>query len=84
VTVSQTACDFRPTDLTGAGGPLGRQYGNSATLSFTIGAGNNSYAGLQAGQTYYFNVRNYVPNQGISCSASQQQCRALVSLLLPR
>jgi hypothetical protein len=84
VTVSQTACDFRTNDLTGATGPFGRAYGNSATLSFTIGAGNNNFAGLQAGQTYYFNVRNYVPNQGISCQAAQEQCRALVSLLLPR
>jgi hypothetical protein len=84
VTVSQTACDFRPTDLSGANGPLGRQFGNSATLSFTIGAGSNSYAGLQAGQTYYFNVRNNVPGQGLSCTAAQQQCRALVNLLLPR
>ena len=84
VTVSQTACDFRPTDLSGATGPLGRQYGNSATLPFTIGAGSNSYAGLQAGQTYWFNVRNNIPGQGLSCTAAQEQCRALVSLLLPR
>jgi len=84
VTVSQTACDFRTTDPTGATGPLGRQFGNSATLTFMIGAGNVSVPGLQPGQTYWFNVRNNIPGQGLSCQASQEQCRALVSLTLPR
>ncbi|HSV17203.1 MAG TPA: hypothetical protein VLR71_02260 [Casimicrobiaceae bacterium] len=83
ITVSQQACDFRPTDLTGANGPYGRQFGNSATLPFTIGAGNNGLAGLAAGQTYWVNVRNNIPGQGLSCPASQGRCNALVSLLLP-
>jgi hypothetical protein len=84
VTVSQTACDFRANDPTGAAGPYGRANGNSATLPFVIGAGTPSLAGLAPGGTYYFNIRNFIPGQGISCTAGQQRCDALATLLLPR
>jgi hypothetical protein len=85
VTVSYTACDFRPTDPTGVNGPFGRAAGNSATLSFRIGSGTPSLAGLFPGQTYYFNIRNYIPGNGtVSCSAAQQRCDALAAFLLPR
>jgi hypothetical protein len=84
VTISSTACDFRATDPTGATGPLGRATGNTAMLSFRIGAGSNSVAGLQAGQSYYFNIRNYNPAHGnITCASSQQRCNALANFLLP-
>ena len=84
VTISRNACDFRANDLSGNAGPFGRANGNSATLPFTIGSSTPSLVGLQAGQTYYFNVRNYLPGTGISCSASQQRCDALANFLLPR
>jgi len=84
VTVSSTACDFRPTDLGGASGPLGRAIGNTATLTFRIGSGTSTVAGLTPGQTYWFNIRNYNPNSGtITCSSSQQRCDALANLVLP-
>jgi hypothetical protein len=85
VTVSRTACDFRANDLTGNGGPFGRAFGNSATLPFIIGNSTPSRPGLAPGQTYYFNVRNWLPDSAtISCSPSQQRCDALANILLPR
>jgi hypothetical protein len=83
VTVSYTACDFRATDPTGVNGPFGRAVGNSATLPFRIGSGSGTT--LFAGQSYYFNIRNYAPVSGtITCSASQQRCDALANFQLPR
>lgn len=85
VTVSSTACDFRTTDLAGTNGPYGRAIGNTATLNFTIGPGSSTVAGLMAGQTYYFNIRNYNPSNGtITCSSAQQRCDALANIVLPR
>ncbi|MEP7276605.1 MAG: hypothetical protein ABI812_09635, partial [Betaproteobacteria bacterium] len=84
ISVSRFACDFRANDLTGGNGPLGRAGGNSATLAFQVGASSASLAGLAAGQTYYLNVRNYVPQSGnVSCTAGQQRCDALATLNLP-
>jgi hypothetical protein len=85
VTVSRTACDFRANDPTGNAGPLGRTFGNSATLPFVIGNGSASTPGLAAGQTYYFSIRNWLPDPGtISCAPSQQRCDALATIQLPR
>jgi hypothetical protein len=84
VTVSSTACDFRATDLTGASGPLGRGIGNTATVTFFIGAGSPTVAGLMAGHTYYFNIRNYNPGNGtVTCSSSQARCDALANVVMP-
>ena len=84
VTVSLAACDFRATDPSGAAGPLGRAAGNSATLPFVIGTTQPGLPHLVAGQTYYFNVRNNVPGSGLSCTAAQARCDALVNIGLPR
>ena len=84
VTVSLTACDFRPNDPTGAAGPLGRAAGTSATLPFVIGTTQPNIPHLVPGQTYYFNVRNYIPGTGLSCTAAQGRCDALVNIGLPR
>jgi len=81
VTVSTVACDFRATDPTGANGPIGRAFGNSATLPFLIGPGSGTR--LSSGGTYYFNVRNYAPGTGITCTSAQQRCDALASFQLP-
>ena len=84
VTVSSFACDFRPTDLSGANGPLGRASGTTATLTFITGANTPSLTGLTPGQTYYFNLRNYSPMSGtITCTSSQQRCDAIATLNLP-
>jgi hypothetical protein len=85
VTLSRTACDFRANDPAGNAGPYSRSFGNSATLAFGIGNGTASAPGLAAGQTYYFNIRNWLPTPGtISCAESQQRCDALATILLPR
>jgi len=83
-TVSRTACDFRATDLSGNAGPLGRAVSNTVSLPFGIGANSASLLNLTPGQTYYFNIRNYLPSNGtITCTAAQVRCDALATISLP-
>ena len=81
-TLSSVPCDFRPTDPTGANGPLSRSNGTTTTNTFIIGSSMFGFPGLAPGQTYYLNVRNVVIENGsISCTSSQRRCDALVNLV---
>lgn len=65
MTLSRHACDFRPADPTGANGPLAAEGGTSVLLRFNVGSlDGGAHAALQAGQTYYFNIRNTSPGGG--------------------
>ena len=83
-TISRTPCDFRPTDPTGANGPVARSSGISVTNSFAAHATTAGYPVLQPGGTYYYNVRNYQPATGTITCASGTRCDAFVEALLPR
>ena len=84
ITISQVACDFRPADPSGANGPFEHSYGVGAQIIFSIATSTPGNATLQAGGTYYLNVRNFDPSSGtISCSPSQQRCDAIGVVRLP-
>ena len=84
-TISRTACDFRPTDPSGLNGPIARAFGSSTTNFFTADPSRAGYPVVQAGGTYYYNVRNYQPATGsISCAPSTGRCDAFVESLLPK
>lgn len=55
MTVSKSACDFRPVDPTGANGPYEASYGKQVTIYWNVGT---QPLALQPGQTYHFSVRN--------------------------
>lgn len=83
MTLSKSACDFRPVDPTGAAGPLALGYGTSARINWNVGA---APAALVPGQTYYFNFRNWGPDLnggagGVSCATSA--CNAIIQLNFP-
>jgi hypothetical protein len=81
-TLSSVPCDFRPTDPSGVSGPLSRSNGSTTTNNFVIGSSASGTPGLQPGQTYYLNVRNFtIENGTISCPAELQRCDALVNLV---
>jgi hypothetical protein len=81
-TLSTVPCDFRATDPSGASGPLSHSNGTTTTNSFVIGSPIVGTPGLQPGQTYYLNVRNFTIEDGtISCPAALQRCDALVNLV---
>jgi hypothetical protein len=84
-TLSRVACDFRSTDPSGSNGPLERAFGTSASAYFALGASQSGYPGLQPGQTYYFNVRNWQPDTAtVSCpSTGQARCDAFVDVVMP-
>ena len=85
ITLSTTACDFRPTDISGASGPVAAASGLTAALSFVAGAPQPPTAGLTPGGTYYLNVRNYQRSSTtITCSSSPGRCDALANISLPR
>ena len=85
VTLSATACDFRPTDPTGANGPLAAASGLTAPLTFVAGVSQPPTPGLTPGATYYFNVRNYQRSAGIvTCASTPGRCDALANIALPR
>ncbi|MEO7158544.1 MAG: hypothetical protein ABI039_13330, partial [Vicinamibacterales bacterium] len=84
VTLSKSLCDFRSVDPTGTNGPYTLGNGNSATVKWNIGA---APVGLIAGQTYYFNFRNWSPDLnggqgGNSCSTST--CNAIITVNWPK
>jgi len=84
MTLSKSACDFRSPDPSGANGPYRQGYGNSASITWNVGAQPVS---LVPGQRYYFNFRNYSPDLnsgsgGVSCATSS--CNAVVQMNFPR
>lgn len=85
ITISTAACDFRPTDPTGAGGPIGRGNSNTASLSFGIGTPGPGGVRLSPGGSYYLNIRNYYPENGtITCPSEPGRCDASAAISLPR
>jgi hypothetical protein len=85
ITIASTACDFRPTDPTGAAGPLGRAGSNSAILAFGIGTPGPGGVRLAPGGTYWLNVRNYFPdNASFTCPAEPGRCDASAQVIVPR
>jgi hypothetical protein len=86
ITLSPTACDFRPNDVSGNNGPLARAGSNQVTITFGIGATSTpTLARLTAGATYYLNVRNfYAPGNYISCPSLPGRCDASARMDLPR
>jgi hypothetical protein len=77
-TLSSLACDFRPTDPSGANGPLSRSDGSTTSNDFFIGPSGGTPR-LTPGQTYYLNVRNFTSTDGsISCPIELRRCDALL------
>ena len=62
MTLSRFPCDFRPADPTGANGPLEWSIGKQATIHWRVGGDPNN---LQPGVTYYYNIRNQQPTEGL-------------------
>ncbi len=83
-TISRTPCDFRPTDPTGANGPIARTSGISSTIQFTPDPSRPGFPVLSPGAVYYYSVRNFQSfDNTISCPASPGRCDAFVESLLP-
>jgi hypothetical protein len=72
VTLSRSQCDFRAFDPSGQAGPISIGLGNTATVSSSVGNG----LPMIPGQTYYLNIRNWIPGRGTSCA--QSPCNAIV------
>jgi hypothetical protein len=83
-TISRTPCDFRPTDPTGANGPFVTTSGISVTNFFTVDPARPGYPVLQAGATYYYNVRNWQPATNTISCPGPGRCDAFVETLLPK
>ncbi len=83
LTISTTACDFRPRQYQGINGPLTLcQDGTSCQISYSVSTPQafGGIAGLTAGQTYYINVRNwsnYPTPGGYDCA--QTSCNAIMN-----
>jgi hypothetical protein len=86
ITLSPTACDFRPNDVTGNNGPLARGGSNQATITFGIGSPSTpTFARLTPGATYYLNVRNFDAGaSSITCPSTPGRCDASARMDLPR
>jgi len=83
-TISRVACDFRPTDPTGANGPVARSSGTTTINRFTVDPTRTGYPVLQPGGVYYYNLRNWRVSDGtISCPQSPGRCDALVEFSIP-
>jgi hypothetical protein len=83
-TISRTPCDFRPTDPTGADGPIARTSGTSNTILFSPDPSRPGYPVLSPGGVYYYNLRNFQAfDNTISCPASPGRCDAFVESVLP-
>ena len=83
-TISRTACDFRPTDPSGANGPVARATGSTAINRITVDPSRVGYPVLQPGGVYYYNLRNWRVSDGtISCPQSPGRCDALVEFSIP-
>jgi hypothetical protein len=83
VTISNSPCDFRAVDASGASGPFATEFGSTTTLLFTVDPSRSGVPLLAPGGTYYFNVRNVDANGSPSCSASLGHCDALVEAFMP-
>jgi hypothetical protein len=83
VTISNSPCDFRAVDASGASGPFATQFGSTTTLLFTVDPSRSGVPLLAPGGTYYFNVRNVDANGSPTCSASLGRCDALVEAFMP-
>ncbi len=84
MTLSKSACDFRPVDPTGVSGPFSLGYGTSARINWNVGG---QPVALVPGQTYYFNFRNFSPDinggaGGVSCAGNA--CNAIIQLNFPK
>ncbi|MFO1399425.1 MAG: hypothetical protein U1F48_20435 [Burkholderiales bacterium] len=79
MTLSKSACDFRPYDATGVNGPYTVSNGTSAFMIWNVGAPPIS---LTPGQTYYFNIRNYSVDLGTT-SCANSQCNGLFEAYWP-
>ncbi|MEO8753000.1 MAG: hypothetical protein ABI624_10005 [Casimicrobiaceae bacterium] len=85
ITLSQTACDFRPTDTKGLDGPLERANGDTTAMTFGIGVQASGLTGLSPGSTYYLNIRNFNPVAGVlTCPSDPGRCDASAYVGLPR
>jgi hypothetical protein len=92
--LSTKACDFRGAattastpyqySLTGGGAnyPMYWSFSNTGYIEFTVTGTAFNTTQLQAGQTYYYNVRNYSPDlQAVSCGGGT--CNAIISINTP-
>ena len=77
MTLSKSACDFRPVDPTGANGPYEESYGKQVTIYWNVGAPPHS---LEPGRTYHFSVRNRDYTGASDCSSV---CNAGISAIWP-
>jgi hypothetical protein len=77
MTLSKSACDFRPVDPTGANGPFEESFGKQVTIYWNVGAPPHT---LEPGRTYHFSVRNRDYNGGTDCSSV---CNAGISTIWP-
>ncbi len=79
VTISRSACDFRPSDPSGANGPYTVGNGSSVTITWNVGNGN---APLTPGETYFVNVRNWsIDNEANLCTTGS--CEAIIQMNWP-
>jgi hypothetical protein len=83
-TISNSPCDFRAVDPSGANGPYASSVGSTNSLLFSINPARAGYPVLAPGGTYYYNVRNFNPStNAITCSPTAGRCDALVESRLP-
>lgn len=89
ISLSTVPCDFRdmtagaPTDLSSVTHPMAWNFGNTASINFTVGPGNGTQPTLLPGSTYYLNVQNYsLDLMGNSCS-SMTTCDAVLNVSPP-
>ncbi|MEP7098605.1 MAG: hypothetical protein ABI748_13165 [Dokdonella sp.] len=77
ISISTTACDFRPRDITGVSGPLAMcSDGQTCEVYYGVTGPSSSAAGLTPGQTYYISARNW-QSSGNSCDNTH--CNALMT-----
>jgi hypothetical protein len=93
--LSTKACDFRgaattastPYQFSLAGGgvnfPMYWTFSNTGYIEFTVTGTAFNTTQLQAGQTYYYNVRNYSPDLQTNSCGSGATCNAIVSISTP-
>ena len=84
VTISRLPCDFRAVDPSGVNGPLLRGEGLGPVEGLVLGPSSGGNLGLNPGETYYYNVRNWQVETGtISCAPATGRCDARITVFLP-
>jgi hypothetical protein len=80
MTISRSACDFRPKDYTGVNGPLSVSNGNTVAIYYGVGTPQffGGIAKLTPGTTYYVNIRNWSADSS-SYSCGQGTCPAIMN-----